>query len=124
MATAGGVPQRASRATTRHCLKAARTNVTQTQLAEMYQLRWTSPLLCRGYAEDAAAASIRSEATAKACAGSRPADAGGQAECAFNELELMKRAVAQRASRRQVAVSHVIGSGIGWGGFGAPLIQL
>lgn len=32
---------------------AARTNVTQAQLAEMYQLRWTSPLLCRGYAEDA-----------------------------------------------------------------------
>ena len=32
----------------------ARTNITQAQLAETYQLRWMSPLLCRGYAEDAA----------------------------------------------------------------------
>jgi hypothetical protein len=42
-------PQQAARRGT----AAARTNVTQAQLAEMYQPRWTSPLLCRGYAEDA-----------------------------------------------------------------------
>lgn len=35
---------------------------------------------------------IRSETTAKACSTCRPADAGGQAESAFDELELMKRA--------------------------------
>ena len=128
MATDGGIPQRASRATTRRSAAAARTNIGEYKISSIAASLNTTPDLylsaqrrsvSGAYAEDAAASSIRCAAADGDVRRAALRRAIRLAATAISSGSWLKRAVcaAGRAGGR-VGVRAVLVGGIGMGRFG------